>query len=93
MESLAAVLMVLATAGVLGVFVLGARGYRLPPRLFARRTWARAAAWTAAVGTAATLGAALAGTGDLPGILLSTTIFLLAVEAALWFDARTFGPR
>jgi hypothetical protein len=92
-ESLAVALMVLATVSLLGLFLAAARGHRLPARLFHRRTWTRAARWTSLLGGAATLGALLAGTGTLAGAFLTATVFLLAVEGAIWFDARTFGPR
>jgi hypothetical protein len=83
----------LATVGLLGLFVAGSRGYQLPQRLFTQRTWIKAAGWTAVCGTAATVGAAFAGSEEVTGFIAVLTALLLFIEFMLWSDAKSFGPR
>jgi hypothetical protein len=93
MERVAIIIMLLATAGLLGLFVAGSRGFRLPIHLFRPRTWIRAMAWTGVLGAAATFGAMLAGDGTIAAVAISATALLLVLEFHLWSDAFTFGPK
>ncbi|WP_445150187.1 hypothetical protein [Baekduia sp. Peel2402] len=93
METVAAITMILATAGLLTLLVAASRGFRLPTPFFRPRTYIRAIAWTGTLGAAATIGAMLAGDGTIGAIAIGTTALLLVLELALWSDAFTFGPR
>ena len=93
MEGVATITMLLATAGLLALFLAGSRGLRLPSRLFRPRTWVRAIAWTGVLGAVATFGAMLAGDGPIASVTISATAFLLVLELFLWSDAFTFGPK
>ena len=93
METAAALMMILATIGLVILMVAASRGLRLPTTLFRPRTYIRAMAWTGTLGAAATLGSMLAGDGAIAAIAISATAFLLVLELMLWSDAFTFGPR
>lgn len=93
METVATILMLLATLGLLGLMIAATHGYRLPARAFQPRTWIRAIAVTGTLGGATTLGAMLASATALAALTIGATAVLLVLEFALWSDAFTFGSR
>lgn len=93
METVAAIIMLVATIGLLALMIAASRGLRVPTRLFRPRTWTSAIAISGTLGGAATIGAMLAGAETLAATTIAATALLLVVEMALWSDAFTFGSR
>lgn len=93
METVAAIIMLVATLGLLGLMIAASRGVRLPVRLFRPRTWTSAIAISGTAGGATTLGAMLVHAETFAATAIAATALLLVVEMALWSDAFTFDSR
>jgi hypothetical protein len=93
METVAAIVTLLAIIGLLTLMVAASRGLRLPAHVFRPRTWMTAVAVTGSLGGTATLGAMLVDAEAFAATAIAATALLLVVELALWSDAFTFGSK
>jgi hypothetical protein len=93
METVAAIVTLLAIVGLLTLMVAASRGLCLPAHVFQPRTWMTAVAVTGSLGGAGTLGAMLVDAEAFAATTIAVTALLLVVELALWSDAFTFGSR
>jgi len=92
-ESLAAVILIVATLGLFAAWTAMQRHPGRWRRFFFPSYWLRAMKWTFMLLVAAGFGSLIAGGREVLALAIIAATVMLVLEAAMWTHAKSFGER